>query len=57
MAYIIRRSLISALVAFAAAFASLAYTPDADAANVIKRPGQHAQYDFELEPHGIWSWA
>lgn len=57
MAYSIRKSLIPALLALAGAFTSLGYAPDADAANIIKRPGQHAQYDFELEPHGIWSWA
>jgi hypothetical protein len=50
------KTLFSALLSVAAATATLTFESEASAANIIKRPGQHPQYDFELEPHGIWSW-
>lgn len=57
MAHSTSRSLISALLSVAAAASALSFTSEAEATNVIKRPGAHPQYSFELEPHGIWSWA
>lgn len=50
------RRLFTALLSTGAVAATLSYESEAAAANIIKRPGQHAQYDFELEPHGIYEW-
>ena len=51
------RRLFAAWLSLAAAATTLGYESEADAANIIKRPGQHPQYDFELEAHGIYDWA
>ncbi len=56
MAHSKLRLVLPGLVAFAAATATLSYGSDASAQNIIKRPGQHARYSFELEPHGIYQW-
>lgn len=57
MTYKNLRSLLSALLSLAAVTSALGFASEAEAANIIKRPGMHPQYDFELEPHGIWEWA
>lgn len=51
------KTLFSALLPVAVAAAALTFGSEAGAASVIKRPGAHPQYDFELEPHGIYSWS
>lgn len=51
-----KRFLLPSLLALGAAAATFSYGSDASAQNIIKRPGQHAHYSFELEPHGIYQW-
>jgi hypothetical protein len=50
------RWLLRLAVALIAAFACLALSPgEAHAENLIKRPGAHNHYKFELEPHlAVW---
>lgn len=50
------RFLLPSLVALGAGAATFSYGSDASAQNIIKRPGQHARYSFELEAHGIYQW-
>ncbi len=56
MAHSTLRLVLPGLVAFAAAAATMSLSDDASAQNIIKRPGQHAKYNLELEPHGIYQW-
>jgi len=49
-----------ATLAITATLATLAASPTAHATNLIKRPGSHPKYTFEIEPHlsfyyGYWS--
>src|SRR5262245_18376296 len=39
-----------------AALASAAVETPAAAESIIKNPGDHPDYKFELEPHGVFGW-
>ncbi len=56
MAHSTLRLVLPGLVAFAAAALTSSYSSDAAAQSIIKRPGQHARYSVEIEPHGIYQW-
>ena len=45
------------LVALAAVSAALAIGSPAEAQSIIKNPGDHPDYKFELEPHLLFGWA
>jgi hypothetical protein len=45
------------LVALAAFSAAIALSSPADAQSIIKNPGDHPDYKFELEPHLLFGWA
>ncbi len=50
------QNLVRAVAACALASAVVALPSVASAASVIKQPGAHPKYDFELEPHFVFQW-